>query len=204
MFLTKTDIIESVESGLIHISDFDPKRCGPNSYDVTLGNSLMVYDDHVLDMKSPNKATEIVIPEEGLVLRPGVLYIGSTNESASSHRFIPMFEGRSSVGRLGIATHITAGFGDIGWGYQINDSGHDSEAMFDNGVERYGYKPLHPTWTLEITVVQPVRVYPNVRIGQVYFVKPSGAVSHYTGKYSKQKLPQTSMMFMDFIPKESK
>jgi dCTP deaminase len=41
-----------------------------------------------------------------------------TNESAISHRYIPMFEGRSSIGRLGINTHITAGFGDVGWGFE--------------------------------------------------------------------------------------
>lgn len=190
MFLTAAAIREALDSHDIDISPFNPNHLGPNSYDVTLSPVLKVYqiagvcpDKTILDMRQDNPVDEIIIPKEGLVLRPGVLYLGATVESAISRAYVPMFEGRSSVGRLGIHTHITAGFGDIGWGYT---------------QEAHGVKCHHPTWTLEIAVVHPVRVYPLVRIGQVYFVKPMGKVSWYQGKYHGQQEPQPSGMHLDF------
>ena len=137
-----------------------------------------------LDMKRDNPVRELSIPEDGLVLEPGTLYIGCTNETATSRAFVPMFEGRSSIGRLGINTHITAGFGDVGWGYLPGPSG-ELECQF-------------PTWTLEIEVVHPIRVYPGVRIGQVYFIRPEGELQFYKGKYSSQREPQASRLFKDF------
>lgn len=184
MFLTKSCIHNAVNLGDITIEPFNPNHLSPNSYDVTLHNTLLVYKNFPLDMKLEAETESILIPEEGLVLEPNVLYIGSTNETATSHKYVPMFEGRSSIGRLGINTHITAGFGDIGWGYTKDN----------NGV-------LHchkPTWTLEIAVIHPVRIYPNVRIGQVYFVEPKGEVTLYSGKYSKQIGPQSSLSHLDY------
>lgn len=186
MFLTRQAIQEAVAAGDIVISPFNEKNLSPNSIDVTLNKNLLIYtlEDGVLDIKKANPTKQIEIPEEGLVLEPGTLYIGMTNETAISHRYIPMFEGRSSIGRLGINTHITAGFGDIGWGFERDKDG--------NTVCHY------PTWTLEIAVVHPVRVYPNVRIGQVYFVEPKGNIEWYTGKYGKQRMPQASCSYKDF------
>lgn len=188
MFLTRKAIQEAVECGDIVIKPFCKENLSPNSIDVTLNENLLVYtlENGILDMKKPNPTKQIVIPEEGLVLEPGKLYIGMTNETAISHRYIPMFEGRSSIGRLGINTHITAGFGDIGWGFEKNG---------DDVICHY------PTWTLEIAVVHPVRVYPNVRIGQVYFVEPKGDIEWYTGKYGKQRMPQPSCSYKDFSEK---
>ena len=186
MFLTRSEIKKAVDANEIHISPFKPEHLSPNSIDVTLCKKLLVYDlgeTGFLDMKSENPTREILIPEEGYVLQPNTLYIGSTNETATSHTYIPMFEGRSSIGRLGINTHITAGFGDIGWGYQKNEQGLEC---------------LFPTWTLEICVVHPVKVYPDIRIGQVYFVEPKGDVEYYSGKYSAQKDPQPSKSWLDF------
>ena len=187
MFLTKQAILDAVSKNQIAIEPFHEKHLSPNSIDVTLNEKLLVYDigeEGCLDMKKQTPTREITISEEGYVLQPNMLYIGSTNETATSNTFIPMFEGRSSIGRLGINTHITAGFGDIGWGYQELEDGST--------------KCLYPTWTLEICVVHPVRVYPNVRIGQVYFVKPEGAISFYKGKYSGQRTPQPSKSYLDF------
>lgn len=114
-----------------------------------------------IDMMKPNETIEFEIPEEGYVLQPGVLYIGRTVENTFTDKFIPMINGRSSVGRLGISIHITAGFGDVG---------------FDG------------TWTLEITCVEPVRIYPNVPIAQVCYFKPCGKVRDlYMGRYLGQK-----------------
>src|SRR5690606_38471661 len=170
MVLTGPEIRRQIEAGAIHIAPFNPAHVGPNSYDVTLNPKLLVYDlapGAALDMKRDNPVRELSIPEDGLVLEPGTLYIGCTNETATSRAFVPMFEGRSSIGRLGINTHITAGFGDVGWGYLPGPSG-ELECQF-------------PTWTLEIEVVHPIRVYPGVRIGQVYFIRPEGELQFYKG-----------------------
>ena len=114
-----------------------------------------------LDMHKKNETIEFQIPEEGYVLQPGVLYIGRTVERTATDKFIPMINGRSSGGRLGISIHICAGFGDIG---------------FDG------------TWTLEITVVEPVRIYPNEEIAQVCFFTPAGKKAKlYRGRYYKQE-----------------
>lgn len=186
MFLTRQAIREAVQTGDIVIRPFTEAHLSPNSYDVTLNSKLLVYDtDEPLDVKKPTGTREIIIPEEGYILQPGVLYIGMTNECATSPRYIPMFEGRSSMGRLGINTHITAGFGDVGWGFERDAEG--------NVICH------HPTWTLEIAVVHPVRIYPNIRVGQVYFVEPKGEVEWYTGKYGKQQAPTPSNSFRDFL-----
>ncbi|HLU69916.1 MAG TPA: dCTP deaminase [Fibrobacteria bacterium] len=192
MILTGPEIIRQVEADTIHIAPFTPAHVGANSYDVTLNEKLLVYDlapGEALDMKRDNPFRSLVIPEEGLVLQPGTLYIGCTNETATSKAFVPMFEGRSSIGRLGINTHITAGFGDLGWGYLPDENG--------NLVCQY------PTWTLEIEVVHPFRVYPGVRIGQVYFIRPEGTLSYYKGKYTRQKDPQASQLYRDFAARPS-
>ena len=103
----------------IFIEPFDKSRINPNSYNLTLSNELLVYEEHELDMKRPNAAKKLVIPEEGLLLQPNVLYLGRTNEYTKTERFVPMLEGRSSIGRLGLYIHVTAGFGDIGFsGYR--------------------------------------------------------------------------------------
>lgn len=179
MILGFKDIKREYELGNIILNPYCEYNIGPNSYDVTLNNKLVVYKSDILDMKAYNESEELIIPKDGLILEPGRLYLGSTNECATSNKFVPMFEGRSSIGRLGISTHITAGFGDVGFGYVDG-------------------KCVYPTWTLEISVVQPVRIYPNVRIGQVYFLKLMSEPSKfYTGKYSLQKEAQPSMLYKD-------
>lgn len=187
MVLTGREIVKQMEAGTINISPFNPANLGPNSYDVSINRKLLVYDlapGAALDMKLDNPTRAVEIPEAGLILVPGTLYLGCTNETATSNRFVPMFEGRSSIGRLGINTHITAGFGDVGWGYLPGEDG----------------KPIcqFPTWTLEIEVVHPIRVYPDVRIGQVYFMMPEGEITFYKGKYTKQREPQASRLYQDF------
>jgi dCTP deaminase len=187
MVLTGPEILKQMALGTIHIAPFQPAHLGPNSYDVTLNSKLLVYElapGEALDMKKNNPTQGIEIPAEGLVLQPGRLYIGCSNETATSRRFVPMFEGRSSIGRLGINTHITAGFGDVGWGYIPDENGQ--------------LQCQYPTWTLEIEVVHPIRVYPNVRLGQVYFMTPDGELSFYKGKYSQQREPQASQLYKDF------
>ena len=83
----------------IFIEPFDPRRLNPNSYNLTLHNELLVYENRLLDMKMENPVEQLTIPEEGLVLQPDRLYLGRTQEFTRTENFVPMLEGRSSVGR---------------------------------------------------------------------------------------------------------
>ena len=156
----------------IVIQPFDPKRLNPNSYNLSLHNELLVFENRLLDMKVPNPVKTLTIPESGLVLEPDKLYLGRTNEFTQTDRFVPMLEGRSSVGRLGLFIHVTAGFGDVGFA---------------------GY------WTLEIFCVQPIRIYPNVEICQIYYHDIQGEYDLYqSGKYQNNTGIQPSLLYRDF------
>jgi dCTP deaminase len=160
--LTSNEILRATQSGKIDIRPFRTSQLNPNSYNLTLGKTLLTYDTtHALDLQSEPKTFEIEIPPEGYVLQPNILYLGHTNEVTYTKSYAPFIEGRSSIGRMGISVHITAGFGDIGF----------------NG-----------TWTLEITVVHPVRVYADVEICQIAFHTVEGdAVVRYVGKYKSRQ-----------------
>jgi dCTP deaminase len=157
----------------IFIEPFNTSQLNPNSYNLRLHNKLLAYDKIELDMKTENKAHEITIPEEGLLLETNKLYLGRTIEHTRTEKVVPMLEGRSSVGRLGLFIHVTAGFGDVGFS---------------------GY------WTLEIFCVQPIRIYPGVEICQIYYHDILGEYEKYeTGKYQNNTDIQTSMLYKDFI-----
>jgi dCTP deaminase len=99
----------------IIIDPFNEKQLNPNSYNLRLHHELLVYDNKILDMKKPNPYQIITIPQEGMVMETGKLYLGRTMEYTKTEKCVPMLEGRSSVGRLGLFVHVTAGFGDIGF-----------------------------------------------------------------------------------------
>ena len=169
--LTGDSIKNKCMLGDIFISDFDDKKLNPNSYNLTLAPKLKIYKNKVLDMYDNNPTKEIVISDKGYVLKPGVLYIGSTNEYTKCKDLIPCIDGRSSIGRLGIQVHMTAGFGDVGF---------------------------EGKWTLEITVVHKIRIYPNCEICQIYFEEPNGSTSmKYKGKYQFQTEPIASKLYME-------
>ena len=171
MILSGKEILKHMGKEII-ITPFDEKRINPNSYNLSLADELLVYEQDELDMKKPNPTKQIVIPEEGLLLEPNRLYLGRTNEFTKTDRYVPMLEGRSSTGRLGLFIHVTAGFGDIGFA---------------------GY------WTLEIFCVQPVRIYPNVEICQIYYHDIDGEYDLYSsGKYHNNSGIQASLMYKDF------
>lgn len=175
MILGGKEIIKRVEKGDIYIDNFKPQKVNPNSYNLTLNKKILTYTGDVLDMRLPNKYTTIEIPDDGLVLKPGVLYLARTNERTITKNLVPMLEGRSSIGRLGMSIHVTAGFGDVG---------------FD------GF------WTLEIYCVQPVKIYPNVEICQIYYHTIEGGYDEYeSGKYQKNDDVQPSMLYKDFEDK---
>ena len=171
MILSGKEILKHMGKEII-ITPFDEKRINPNSYNLSLADELLVYEKEALDMKKPNPTKRIVIPEEGLLLEPNRLYLGRINEFTKTDRYVPMLEGRSSTGRLGLFIHVTAGFGDIGFA---------------------GY------WTLEIFCVQPVRIYPNVEICQIYYHDIDGEYDLYSsGKYQNNSGIQASLMYKDF------
>lgn len=186
MILTGKQIKWAYDSGYLNITPFNENRLNPNSYNVRLADEILTYDYGILDMKEDNAYTISKIPESGLLIRPGKLYLGRTMERTETKCFVPMLEGRSSVGRLGISIHSTAGFGDIGF---------------------KGY------WTLEISCVQPVIIYPGIEIGQVYYhtIAPldqiwipyawyTGELMMYdeNGKYQDNNGIQPSMLWKDF------
>lgn len=197
--LTQSEIKRQMELGNIVISPLrETSLSGPNSCDIHLGNKLLVYkleepkrkpklmdlflrlfgknptqrEEEILDIRKKNPTKEIIIPEEGYVLQPGVLYLGETEEYTETYGFIPKIDGVSSAARLGLCIHITAGFGDI------------------------GYKGK---WTLEITVVHPLRIYPGSRIGQIYYDTPVGEIKDtYHGKYQGSTGVSASKSFEDY------
>ena len=176
MILSGKAIADRIGSD-IEIDPFDPDQLNPNSYNLRLHNELLVYDDPVLDMKRAAWTSEIQISESGYTLEPNKLYLGRTVEYTKTSNLVPMLEGRSSVGRLGLFVHVTAGFGDVGFA---------------------GY------WTLEIFCIQPVIVYPNVEICQIYYHTIEGEHEPYSsGKYQGNTGIQPSLMYRDFEEEKS-
>lgn len=166
--------IESRLGKDINIEPYDPANLNPNSYNLTLHHELLVYEEVVLDMKKLNRVQRIEIPEQGMVLEPRRLYLARTVERTETHNLVPMIEGRSSVGRLGLFVHVTAGFGDVGF---------------------KGY------WTLEMFAVQPVRIYPGVSICQIFYHQIAGATTEYkSDKYQDNSDIQPSLLFKELNP----
>lgn len=171
MILSGREILKHIGNEIV-IEPFDKSKINPNSYNLSLANELLVYENTILDMKTPNATQKITIPDEGLLLEPNKLYLGRTNEYTKTDKFVPMLEGRSSTGRLGLFIHVTAGFGDVGF---------------------CGF------WTLEIFCVQPIIIYPNVEICQIYYHNILGEYDPYkNGKYQDNTGIQPSLLYKDF------
>ncbi|WP_019948499.1 dCTP deaminase [Hymenobacter aerophilus] len=174
MILSDQQILAEIERGTIVIEPYERSCLGTNSYDVHLGRYLATYRDAVLDARKHNEIDVFEIPAEGFVLQPGTLYLGVTEEYTETHAHVPFLEGKSSVGRLGIDIHATAGKGDIG---------------FCN------------TWTLEISVSMPVRIYHGMPVGQLIYFTVEGDVENLynrkpNAKYNERTVkPVESMMW---------
>ncbi len=177
MILSDVKIREEIRRGTIVIRPFRRACLGTNSYDVHLGPWLAVYTDGALDARRPNAIDEFRIPKDGFVLVPGQLYLGVTEEYTETHGYVPFLEGKSSVGRLGIDIHSTAGKGDEG---------------FCN------------YWTLEMSVKLPVRIYAGMPVGQLIYFEISGRVQRsYSAKSSAKyrrvsSHPTPSRMHLNF------
>jgi len=177
MILSDSKIRAAMARGEIVVRPFRPDCLGTNSYDVHLGPFLAVYRGAALDARRANPVTEFRIPKDGFVLVPGQLYLGVTEEYTETHGYVPFLEGKSSVGRLGIDIHSTAGKGDEG---------------FCN------------YWTLEMSVKIPVRIYAGMPVGQLIYFEISGAVERsYSAKRSAKYRrvsahPTPSRMYLNF------
>lgn len=172
MILTGKAIIDEVKSGNIVIDPFCLDMVNPNSYNYRLGNTIYKIRTDILDPKKPAIYEEISIPSEGYVLEPHTLYLGSTAEVIGSSKYAMQLIGRSSVGRLGLFLQITAPLGHVGTSH---------------------------CWTLELTVVQPLRVYAGMKIGQVSFWTVQGNnVILYNSQYWKYLEPHISEFYHEF------
>jgi len=171
MILTASEILKRLDKDII-ITPFNVKHLAVNSVDLTLDKTLKVYTTPVLDFKKANTTMDMVIPEDGLVLQPGRVYLGQTVEYTETNNLVPVLYGKSSTGRLGLFVHVTAGFGDI------------------------GYKG---TWTLELVATQPVKVYPNMKVCQIiYHTIEGSSLKKYKGKYQGAREVIASKSFEDF------
>jgi dCTP deaminase len=162
----------------IVIEPFDELRLNPNSYNLSLHDELMVYEELILDMRKANRVRRMQIPPEGIVLQPNQLYLGRTIERTETHNLVPMIEGRSSIGRLGLFVHVTAGFGDVGF---------------------CGF------WTLEMFAVQPIRIFAGVAICQIFYHEIQGNFTEYNSdKYQNNTDIQPSLLFKELSPDSDK
>ena len=207
MILSDSRILQEREKGTIIIEPWNPKNLGSNSYDCGLSKFLAIYEPEedsivnfdmvkrlvqntlspmntaealiqasciILDAKRHNQVFHFDMPESGLMLYPGILYLGSTVEYTETHAHVPFIEGKSSMGRLGVDIHATAGKGDVGF---------------------------CGNWTLEISVKQPVKLYPGMPVAQlIYFPVDGDVINPYNkkvgAKYSGQHgKPVDSMMW---------
>lgn len=171
MILTGKEIEKRLGNDII-IEPYEIEQLNPNSYNLRLHNELLIYKEDILDPKHDNKTESIIIPEEGFVLEPGQLYLARTVEYTETHGLVPMILGRSSVGRLGITVHITSGFGDVGF---------------------CGY------WTLQLTCIKKVRIYPNMKICQIFYNNVLGEYEDYSSsKYQGSEGIVSSQLYKEF------
>lgn len=163
----------------VQITPFQEECLNPNSYNLSLHDELLVYEEVVLDTKLPNRFRRIQIPEEGIILSPGQVYLGRTSEYTETHNLVPMVAGRTSIARLGLFVHCSSGFGDVGF------CGH---------------------WTIEMFAAQPIRIYAGLRICQIFYQELTGVVHELTsGKYQNNRNVQPSLIYQEFghcLPKD--
>ena len=163
MILTGREIYKQYENGSIQIDPFEYENLNPNSYNYRLGDTYRISKGNI---DFSEKSIVQKIPESGLRIQPGQVILSTTNEIIGSDKFVTSLIGRSSVGRLGLFLQISADLGQLGGAHK---------------------------WTLELTCVQPIIVYPKMKIGQVSFWMPLGSFRFYTGSYTKFDSPKCCM-----------
>lgn len=174
MILSGNKIKEEVKNGNISIYPFEENMLNPNSYNYHLGDTILEIEDEVIDPHVKCKTKEIKLSNNGYLLKPNKLYLASTKEKIGSKKYVTQLIGRSSTGRLGLFLQVTAPLGHVGCNH---------------------------CWTLELRVVMPLRVYPNMRIGQVTFWRLDGKkdLLYDKGKYNNYLIPQVSMFYEEGV-----
>lgn len=187
MILSDRTIREEIDAGRIAIDPFDPACVQPSSVDLHLDRYFRVFRNHTMghiDVKANlEELTELVeLPEgaEPFILHPGEFVLGSTAERvAVPDDLVARLEGKSSLGRLGLLIHSTAGFVDAGWNGQL---------------------------TLELSNVAslPITLYPGMKIGQISFIRMTTPADQPYGsgtlgsKYQGQIGPRPSRYWENF------
>lgn len=172
MLLSSDEIHRRLRNDEIKIDPFAPDRLNPNGYNLSLHDQLLVYEEIVLDVATPNRYRRLEIPKEGLTLQPNQLYLGRTVEYTETRGLVPTIQGRSSLGRLGLFINPGGAMGDVGY---------------------------CGTWTLEMHCVQPVRIYPGMQICQIYYQELCGGGEAYcSDKYQHSRDIQPSLMYREF------
>ncbi len=185
MVLSDRSIKEQIAAGRIVVEPYDPALVQPASIDLRLDSKFLVFRNTrraVIDVKEPTEDLMELIevgPDEPMYVHPGEFILGSTVERVRMpDDVVARLEGRSSLGRIGILIHSTAGFID---------------PCFDGHV------------TLEISNVAnlPVALYPGMRIGQLSFEQMTTPAERPYGpargsKYNGQQLPTASRLYLDF------
>lgn len=188
MILSDRTIREHLEAGTISIDPIDDSAVQPSSVDVRLDHRFLVFRNHtrglidvkqdLSDLTEPVEASD----EDPFILHPGEFVLGSTLERiVLPDDLVARLEGKSSLGRLGLLIHSTAGFVDAGWDGQI---------------------------TLELSNVAslPITLYPGMRVGQVSFMQMTTTADNPYGsgiigsKYQGQVGPRPSQYWKNFQP----
>ena len=186
MLLSDKDIRAEIDSGRVRIDPFDESMVQPSSIDVRLDRFFRVFENHRYAHIDPaveqSDLTRMVEPEgdEAFILHPGEFVLASTYEVISLPDDIASrLEGKSSLGRLGLVTHSTAGFIDPGF------SGH-------------------VTLELSNLATLPIKLWPGMKIGQVCYFRLSSPAENpygsgpYGNRYQGQRGPTASRSFMNF------
>lgn len=186
MLLSDRDILAYVEAGKIQVTPWDPQMIQPSSVDIHVDRFFRLFDNHKYPVIDPARPQEeltrlVEIPADGeFVLHPGEFVLGSTYERVTlAPDVAARLEGKSSLGRLGLLTHSTAGFIDPGF------SGH-------------------VTLELSNTATLPIKLYPGMKIGQFCFFQLSSPADAPYGhgaqgsRYQGQRGPTASRSFQNF------
>lgn len=186
MLLSDRDIRAQIESGRVALEPYDETMIQPASIDVRLDKYFRVFDNHkyaaidpAVDQPDLTRLVEVE-PGRPFVLHPGEFVLGATYESVTLPDDIAArLEGKSSLGRLGLLTHSTAGFIDPG---------------FEGNV----------TLELSNTATLPINLWPGMKIGQLCFFRMSSPAEHpygsdrYGSRYRGQRGPTASRSWQSF------
>jgi dCTP deaminase len=185
MIFSDRSIREAIEAGTIQIDPYEPGHVQPSSVDLRVGDGFRIFANHKyseIDPRSPQEdLTQLVEVGEGpFMLHPGEFVLGSTLERVKlGEDVVARLEGKSSLGRLGLLIHSTAGF-------------------IDPGFEG------HITLELSNVATLPIAIYPGMKIGQISFYQMTTAADLPYGspelgsKYQGQSGPTASRSHRDF------